>query len=233
MDDDGEHDPCDMFRLLEELEKGEYDYVCANFQPVRQSFYKRAGSRINNWMATKFIGKPKDAIFSSYYVMRRYVMDEILKSSNPSPYIGGMIVAVTHRMGFVEITRHKRIAGRSGYHFRNSLALWVNGITAFSIKPLRIAMLMGIVFSAAGFIMGVCTVLRKLLNPGILAGYTSIIVVLLLVGGLILAVLGIIGEYIGRIYLLVNHIPQYAIRSVTRKKTVGMVEDGREDPLGV
>lgn len=217
MDDDGEHNPEEMFKLIGKLEEG-YDYVCARFTSSDHSLYKKLGSRFNNWMATNFIGKPKDAIFSSYYVMRRFVVDEIIKSQNPKPYIGGMIVSVTKKLASVPIEHCSRRAGSSGYSFKKSVALWINGVTAYSVMPLRFASMAGFLSAGVGILMGCYQIIRKLLHPEILAGYTSIIACILWVGGIIMVLLGMIGEYIGRIYILNNRIPQYVIRTIAVKK---------------
>jgi len=216
MDDDGEHDPRDMFKLIDEIKKG-YDYVCASFPITGHSQYKKVGSLLNNWMATKFIGKPKDAIFSSYYVMRRYVMCEIIKMNNPRPYIGGMLVSITKKLSSVPIEHHTRKAGASGYNWRNSVSLWLNGITAFSIMPLRYAGYIGTLFAVLGFLYGAFVVIRKLFIPKISAGYSSIIALLLLTSGVIMIILAVIGEYVGRMYMLINRIPQYVIKEVVTK----------------
>lgn len=216
IDDDGEHDPTQMFKLIDELEKG-YDYVCAKFPATDRSLYKKLGSKLNNWMATKYIGKPKDASFSSYYVMRRFVVDEIVKTRNPHPYIGGMIVAVTRKLSIVPMEQGERIAGTSGYNLKNSMSLWLNGITAYSIKPLRSAAYLGIITAIIGFVAGIIIVLRKLIDPTIAAGYTSLIAILLLIGGIQMIIMGMMGEYISRIYLLANAIPQFSIRTIVKQ----------------
>ena len=216
MDDDGEHDPRDMFKLIDKLQEG-FDYVCASFGTENKSLYKRLGSKLNNWMATNFIGKPHDAIFSSYYVMRRFVVDKILETHNPNPYIGGMIVSVTQKLAYISLEKHCRISGESGYHFRNSVALWINGVTAFSIKPLRCAMFIGTIISIIGFFLAIFFMLRKILVSDISPGFTSIISVICIIGGLDMIILGMIGEYVGRIYMICNHIPQYSVRKIVKK----------------
>lgn len=215
MDDDGEHDPKDMFKLVEKLEEG-YDYVCAKFPSTDHSLYKRLGSKLNNWMATKFVGKPADAIFSSYYIMRRYIVDHIVTSPNPRPYIGGMIVAVTKRLSYVEIEHHTRRAGKSSYNLKKSIALWVNGITAYSVKPLRLATAVGGGFSVIGLIWTITLVVRKLLNPDMAAGYTSLMSMMLILGGINITLIGLVGEYIGRVYIMENRIPPFIIRNVVK-----------------
>lgn len=217
MDDDGEHNPAEMFKLIDKLEEG-YDYVCAELIGSDHSFYKKLGSKVNDWMVTNCIGKPKNAIFSSYYVMRRYVVDQIVKSHNPRPYIGGMIVSVTKKMASVPIHHCARLSGKSGYRLKNSIDLWINGVTAYSVVPLRIATMLGFGFSALGILVSIYHIIRKLLHPEILAGFTSIISCVLIVGGVNMLLMGMIGEYVGRIYMLNNQIPQYVIKTICKKE---------------
>ncbi len=219
MDDDGEHNPADMFKLIDELEKG-YDYVCAAFTSNDHSLYKRLGSRFNDWMATHFIGKPKNSIFSSYYIMRRFVMKEIIKTQNPHPYIGGMLVSITKKMSSVPIEHYPRKAGTSGYNMRKSIALWLNGITAYSVKPLTLTAAVATIFTVFGFLFGLFVIIRKLFVPEIAAGYSSVVALICLIGGMIMLLLNMIGEYVGRIYLLINRIPQYVIREVVTHNDV-------------
>lgn len=211
MDDDGEHDPKDLFKLIDKLEEG-YDYVCAEFIHYHHSLYKRIGSKFNYWFLTKMMDIPKGSILSSYNVTRKYVIDEILKYGNPKPYVDGMVWAITNRVTSVPIEHGFRYAGESGYDFKKSVELWLNGVTSYSIKPLRLASMMGFLFSFVGFISIVLVIADKLLHPNASAGWASILSVLLFIGGFIMIFLGLIGEYVGRGYLIQNHIPQYVIR---------------------
>ena len=111
------------------------------------------------------------------------------------------------------MTERERTVGEGGYTFKKSLALWINGITAFSIAPLRIASYLGVVSAFLGCIVAVVVIIRKIMFPDIYAGWTSLMACMLLLGGVILTVLGLIGEYIGRIYICINHAPQYTIRA--------------------
>lgn len=211
MDDDGEHNPEDLFKLIDKLEEG-YDYVCAKFNNYHHSLYKRIGSRFNYWFLTKMMDIPKNSIMSSYNVCRRYVIEEIKKYQNPKPYIDGMVWAVTTKTVYVEIEHGYRYAGESGYDLKKSISLWLNGVTSFSIKPLRLASISGFIFAFVGFIIGLIVVIEKLVNPSIEAGWTSTFAMLLFIGGFIMLFLGLIGEYVGRGYLINNNIPQYVIR---------------------
>ncbi|MBO4919963.1 MAG: glycosyltransferase family 2 protein [Erysipelotrichaceae bacterium] len=217
MDDDGEHDPKYLFQLIEKLEEG-YDYVCARFINYHHSFYKRLGSRFNYWFLTKMMDIPKGSIMSSYNVTKRYVINEILKYQNPKPYIDGMVWAITTKTAYVPIEHGYRYAGESGYNFRKSVSLWLNGVTSFSIKPLRLASLSGLIFAFSGFLIGVAVIIDKLIHPEITAGWTSMFATMLFIGGFIMIFLGLIGEYVGRAYLISNNIPQYVIREEVCKE---------------
>lgn len=218
MDDDGEHDPKDLFKLINKLEEG-YDYVCAEFIHYNHTLYKRIGSKFNYWFLTKMMDIPAGSILSSYNVTRKYVIDQILKYENPKPYVDAMVWAITNRVTSVPIEHGYRYAGESGYDLKKSVELWLNGVTSYSIKPLRLASMMGMLFSFVGFIAIVLVIIDKLMHPTISAGWASILSVLLFVGGFIMIFLGLIGEYIGRSYLIQNHIPQYVIREEVKKDT--------------
>lgn len=217
MDDDGEHNPKDLFKLIDKLEEG-YDYVCAEFIEYHHDWYKRIGSRFNYWFLTKMMDIPKGSIMSSYNVTRRYVIDLMLKYRNPKPYVDGMVWAITTKTASVPIDHGFRYAGESGYDLKKLLKLWANGVLSFSIKPLRIATLMGCISAIVGFIFIIVVIIDHLMNPGISAGWASILSVLLFVGGFIMMFMGLIGEYVGRGYLIQNNIPQYVIREEVKKE---------------
>lgn len=216
MDDDGEHNPSYIFKLVEKLEEG-YDYVCAEFINYHHTLYKRLGSKFNYWFLCKMMDIPKGSIMSSYNICRRYVIDEILKYNNPKPYIDGMVWAVTTKTASIPVEHGYRYAGESGYNFSKSLQLWFNGVLSFSIKPLRIATLFGFIFSIFGFIGIILVVADKLLHPDIAMGWASLLVAILFINGFIMILLGLIGEYVGRGYLITSHMPQYIIKTEVKK----------------
>lgn len=212
MDDDGENSPEEMFLLIDKLEEG-YDGVMAEY-PNYDPKLRGIGTFLNNKMAEYMIGKPKELTLTSYYIVRRFVIDQVLKYKHAYPYIAGLLLQATLNWGTVQIEREERLAGASGYTLRKLLSLWINGFTAFSVKPLRIATTMGMVFSAFGFLWGIVLVVTKLCGAEIAIGYTSIIACLVFFFGIIMIMLGIIGEYIGRIYISINNAPQYVIREI-------------------
>lgn len=214
LDDDGEHDAADMFKLIDELLEEDYDFVCASYKGEKKdSAFRNLGTKANSLMAEVLIGKPKNFIFSSYNVMRRFVVDQIILCTNPYPYIAGLILQVTSNLGMVELPKHQRKYGDSGYDLRKLLRLWLNGFTAFSVKPLRLATILGMATALLGFVYGVVIIINKLANPDVtLVGYSSIMASVLFIGGMVMILLGMIGEYVGRIYININSLPQYVVK---------------------
>jgi len=232
LDDDFQSPVYELWRLLEPVEKGGYDVSSASYKEKKESAFKRFGSKVNEFMARELIGQPKDVKLENFEIMKRFVVDEIIKYKNPYPYLGGLLLRVTRKIAVVEMEERERLAGRGGYNFIKSLKLFANGFTAFSVKPLRAATVVGSVCAFIGFIMCLYTIIHRLLYPSIISGYSSLMAVLLFIGGLIMVMLGLIGEYVGRIYICINDSPQYVIRntinaegseteSFRKKKTVG------------
>ncbi len=213
LDDDGQMPIDALFSLVDKLKEG-YDVVFGRYDKVQQTWFRNVGSGINAKMSELLLGKPKTLYVSNFWVAKRIMIDEIIKYHGPYPYVGGLLLRASNRMTSVEVTERKRINGKSNYTLGKLIHLWMNGFTSFSITPLRIASAAGIVFAMIGFVYGVVCVVRKIVNPDILLGYSSLIVVILVVGGIIMLLLGMLGEYMGRIYLNINQAPQYVIRNV-------------------
>ncbi len=211
LDDDGQNPPGQMFKLIDKLEEG-YDLVSAKYTKKKHSLIRKIGTKISFAMSSYLVGKPKDIDLNSYYVFRRYVLDEVIKYKNPYPFVHGLILRVTRNMANVEMEHCERQEGRSGYNLLKLFALWMNGFTAFSEKPLRIASISGCICAAFGFLFGIIIIIRKLIDPSIMMGYSSIMAVILFLCGIIMLFLGLLGEYIGRIYISINDAPQFAIR---------------------
>lgn len=221
LDDDGQTPANEMFNLIDSLGE-DCDLVFAKYKDKMHSGFRNFGSKVNDKMAQWLIGKPKDLKIMSYFACKRYVVDEVLRYPNPFPYISGLLLRVTNKVKNVEVHHRERLEGRSGYTLGKLLLLWVNGFTAFSVKPLRIATFIGVIMAVIGFIYGIYVIINKFfIHPGVPLGYSSTMAVMLFIGGMIMLLLGMIGEYVGRIYISINRSPQYVIR-----RTVG-VEDKR------
>ena len=211
LDDDGQAPVDELFKLVDELEKG-YDVVYGVYPEIKQNAFRKFGTWVNNKMAQSLLGWPRNVQSTSFLILRRQIVEEMLKYRNPYPYPEGLIIRVTDRIGTVPVKQRERAYGTSGYSFKKLLHLWVNGFTAFSVKPLRIASLCGAFFALCGFIYLIVIVINKFTNPLIAEGYSSTMAIQLLIGGLLMLMLGLVGEYIGRIYICLNNSPQYVVR---------------------
>lgn len=214
-----------LWDLLAPLEGGDYDVSIARYARKKQSAFKNFGSgvqdRVSNWL----LGKDKNLKFSNFSAMRKFVRDEVIRYRNPYPYISGLMLRATSRVCNVDMEERERTIGSGHYTFKKSFALWMNSFTAFSVKPLRISMACGSICAVAGLLMALYVVVNKLIHPGVPAGYSSMMAVTLFIGGMILLMLGLIGEYIGRIYISLNNSPQFVVRETWN------VDDERKEQL--
>lgn len=163
-------------------------------------------------MTEVIIEKPKDLMFTNFAILKRFVVDEIIKYKNPYPYMTGLMLRTTSDIINVEMEERNRLSGSTTFTFKKMFSLWINGFTAFSIKPLRMSTFLGFISSIVGLIFCIVIILQKIFNPAISQGYSSIMAVILFIGGIIMLMLGLLGEYIGRIYISINNSPQYVIK---------------------
>ena len=219
LDDDGQTPADEVFKLIDALENGA-DVAYARYGHKQHNVFRNFGTFMNESMATVMLGKPKDLFVSSYFAARKFVVDEMVKYESSYPYVIGLVLRTTKNIVNVDVNHRKREVGQSGYTFSKLLGLWINGFTAFSIKPLRIATFSGFSFAAIGFIYGIYTVVKKFVNPAVPVGFSALMSAVIFIGGMLMLMLGMIGEYLGRVYISQNKNPQYVIRETT--------EDGKK-----
>ena len=172
-------------------------------------------------MAKLMFDRPTDKRIVNFTIFKRFVVEEMTHYNHSYTYISGLVYRSTQNVGYLKVNHRQRISGSSGYSWKKLISVWVNGFTAFSIKPLRLASYLGILVAIIGFIFGIITLIRKLVNPAIAVGCSSIMMVMLILFGITLLVLGLIGEYVGRIYMCINNSPQYVIR-----ESIDIIEKG-------
>lgn len=217
LDDDGQTPADEVGKLIEGIEGGR-DVVYASYASKKHSAFRNFGTFMNDIMTRVMLGKPKNLQVTSYFAARRFVVDSMLEYENCYPYIIGLVLRSTRNIANVPVTHRSREIGASGYTMKKLLALWFNGFTAFSILPLRIATLAGVVFAGGGFLYGIYTVIKKFVNPNVPMGFSSMMAAIVFIGGMLMIMLGFIGEYIGRIYISINNSPQYVVRETIGRK---------------
>lgn len=217
LDDDCQNPPEEAHKLIARIEEG-YDAVFGKYHVKQHSAFKNWGSRLNDKMATALLKKPKDLTLCSYFIMTSFVKDEMLRYDSAFPYIWGLILRTTDHISNVYIEHKRREIGDTTFTFGKLVMLWLNGFTSFSVKPLRLASLLGGFFSLLGFLLAVIMVIRQIIHPEPITGWTSLMCTLLIVSGINMMMLGLAGEYIGRIFISQNKSPQFVVRQVYKKE---------------
>lgn len=211
LDDDGQTPADEVDKLLAKLDEG-YDAVYAKYEHKQHSAFRNLGSRLNERMTRIMLEKPAELYVSSYFAVKKFVVDDMVRYENSYPYVIGLVLRATKNITNVTVNHREREEGSSGYTLKKLISLWFNGFTAFSVKPLRLATAAGAFSAFVGFIYGIYTVIKRLVNPDVPMGFSSTMAAIVFFGGMIMLMLGLIGEYIGRIYISLNNSPQYVIR---------------------
>ncbi len=212
MDDDFQNPPEEVVNLVREMDKG-FDVVYSRYPEKLDSLFRNLGSYLNDKMATIVLKKPADLYLSSFKIMNRFLVDEIIKYTGPDPYIDAIILRTTANIGTVEDRHDRRKHGRSGYTFRKLVSLWGNMMVSCSLIPLRILGVVGLIMTLMGIYMAGNALVEELLtalpDP---TEYETLMAVSILTRGFLLLSFSVVGEYVGRIYLALNSDPQYVIR---------------------
>ena len=213
MDDDLQHAPEDIGALRAKLGEG-YDLCYAAFRRPQHALWKTAGSAFRDLTVHALLGLPRGIRISSFKAMTADIAREITRYQGPFPYVDGLALMVTRNVANVELDHHARLDGRGHYTLRQSLSLWAKVAMNFSVVPLRVAAWAGLSFAALGFLFAIYLIVQQLVFERVdVPGWASLLVAILVVGGVQLLALGAIGEYLGRAYLHMTAKPQYVIKS--------------------
>lgn len=220
LDDDGQNPPEELPHMLATLKSQCLDVVYGKYSERQHNWFRRMGSAFNDRVANVLLRKPPELYLSSFKVMNRFIVDELTKYEGPFPYIDGLICRSTNRLGQVSVKHSSRLAGESNYSLLRLFCLWLNMFVGFSIVPLRLASIVGLMTAASSLVWLVVILIDKLwINPTVTVGVPTLLACICLFSGAQLMVLGLIGEYLGRVHLSTNGQPQYIIRYSSRRGT--------------
>lgn len=214
MDDDLQNPPSEVSKLIEAIQSSDFDVVYGEYLEKKHSLFRNLGSKFNDRIATFLLRKPQGVYLSSFKIMRKGLVQNILKYEGPFPYIDGLILSYTKRIGSVLVKHDERQSGSSGYTLKKLIILWLNMATNFSMMPLRFAAFFGFLLALFSFFFGLLLVYVRLNDPNIAPGWTSVVVLGLFAFSVQLIALGVIGEYLGRALMALNSTPQFAIRNI-------------------
>lgn len=210
MDDDMQTRPSELHKMFAEFENG-YDVVYGCYPEKKHNAFRNFGSWFNRVTVTWLLQKPKEIRSSSFWIMRRFVKDSIVTYTGPHTYLLGLILRTTHNIKSVEVQHFEREHGNSGYTLKSLVALWSN-IIGFTSKPLQLAMELGYFISGCSILAVIIVFVKKMIQPDLSAGWASTIIAIFFSLGVILIFMGLIGEYVGRMYIQINNEPQYVVR---------------------
>ncbi len=217
LDDDGQNPPEEVIRMLDELKRKNYDVVYGHYIEKKHSWFRNLGSRFNDRIATLMLHKPKDLYLSSFKVMNRFLVNEIIKYRGPYPYTDGLIYRVTRNIGQIPVEHRVSQSGPSRYTLRRLVRLWLNMFLNFSIQPLRISVYVGLFASCLSIVALVAILIDKLwITKNVTLGIPTVLGSIVFFAGIQLMILGLVGEYLGRLYLDHTGTPQYVVRYVRR-----------------
>jgi len=216
LDDDGQNPPAEAVRLWQHARTTGLDVVFGNYSTKQHSAWRNFGSWFTNRMTDWALDKPPGFYLSSFRCVSAFVTGQVVGYAGPYPYIDGLLLQVTQRIGSIEVRHEEREAGASGYTLRRLMRLWLSSWVNFSVFPLRVATVLGLTLALAGLVAFCGVVYLWLTDRGPAFGWGSNTAALLVFSGVQLVLLGLIGEYIGRMFLTVNQRPQAVVREVVR-----------------
>ena len=212
MDDDFQNPIEEVLKLIDYSVSNDYDVVYTYYDEKKQKKWRNSGSNLHNYMATILLKKPKDLYLSSFKCMNKFLVKEIIKYDLPYPYVDGLILRSTANIGKIQVNHEFRKEGKSGYTLIKLIKLWSNMFTSFSVIPLRISIFVGLFFALTGFLFGIYSIIEHFMTPNLPAGFSLTITAIFVFAGIQLISLGMIGEYIGRIFISQNKQPQYTVK---------------------
>jgi undecaprenyl-phosphate 4-deoxy-4-formamido-L-arabinose transferase len=214
MDDDLQNPPEEVERLLTFAQQSGREVVYTYYDEKQHAFWRNLGSRFTNWVAGFVLDKPKGFYLSSFRCMSAFVVREVTRYEGPFPYVDGLILQVTQDIDRLLVRHLPRAIGRSNYTLRRLMRLWLSMFVNFSVMPLRLSTLAGLALALIGTAGGILSIVEAVYRATP-PGWASLMAAVLLLSGVQLMILGIVGEYLGRLYLTANRKPQSVVKSVT------------------
>ncbi|WP_028668553.1 glycosyltransferase family 2 protein [Runella zeae] len=208
IDDDFQNPPSEILKLVQTAQEGNFDVVYSYYTQKKHSPFRNFGSWLVNRITTWLLEKPSDLYLSSFKLIAKPVVKEIIKYKGPYPYIDGLIFRVTRHIGRVEVSHNQRQEGQSGYTLRKLTSLFMTILFGYSLKPLRILTGVGLFSIGLSVVVSLIDIALFVIHSKFFF-LNSNLIILIFFGGAILTSLGIVGEYIGRIFMVQSGLPQY------------------------
>ena len=214
IDDDLQNPPGEILKLLGELRSNERDIVYGRFLTKQHATWRNLGSKSANLIAEWLTDKPRGLYMSTFRCMNRFLVNRILDYSGPYPFIDGLVFQITDRIGSVEVVHLPNKAGRTNYTLRKLIKLWLTILINFSTRPLQMSISLGLIMAALGGLGAIYVIIDYFLEKSVSSGWPSLVVLMLVFTGTQLIILGLMGEYIGRMFIHIGGRPQAIVRDI-------------------
>ena len=209
MDDDLQTHPQEIKKLVSKAQEG-WDVVFARYPLQKQTLFRKIGTSFTRWTIRTLTDRPHNIYASSFWIAKKHVCEELKKYTSPNTYIQGLLFRATQNITDTEVTHYQRAAGISGYSFTKLVRQWAT-ILHYSILPLRIATILGTFIGFLGLLGAGVIIIKKILDPSTQLGWSSVMVIILSCFGFNLICIGIVGEYLGRIFMAIDKHPQFVV----------------------
>lgn len=226
MDDDLQNHPDQIPQFLEKMEEG-YDVVFGVFRERKFGWFKNLSSAVSRHLMWLMTDQPRDIQMSSFWLARRYVIDKALEYEGSNVFLQFLFFRTTGNMVDIEVEHFAREVGTTNYNFRRGLKQFLSCLN-YTAAPLQLATFFGTIFSGAGFIGALAVMIHKFVRPDVAVGWSSLMCAMLVFFGITFLMLGILGEYVGRLILNINKTPQYVVR-----ETINVKPDTKEEETDV
>ncbi|TDB67968.1 glycosyltransferase family 2 protein [Arundinibacter roseus] len=214
IDDDFQNPPEEILKLIDTATHGNFDVVYTYYDKKEHALYRNMGSQFVNWITSYLLDKPKDLYLSSFKLIRREVVQEIIQYKGPYPYIDGLIFRVTRTIGSVRVSHQKRQSGSSNYTFRKLISLFLNILFCYSALPIRLFLPIGLTLLGGGALLLLFLFGQWIIGPDDPKGWQVVTATLLLIGGIQCTLLSVLGEYIGKSFMAESGQPQFVIKKI-------------------
>jgi glycosyltransferase involved in cell wall biosynthesis len=214
MDDDLQNPPSEIIHLINAIKDSEFDLVFGKFKEKKHASYRKIGSRVIGYLNEKVFDKPKDITLTNFRIIKKEVVKRVLEHKTSYPYIPGLLLMYASNIGNVLVEHHDRTEGKSNYTFSKIFSLVSRLLLNYSSYPLRLLSTIGIVISFFSFLLGSIYLIKGFLFGTEVQGWTTLVVLTSFLGGFIIVLLGIIGEYLSRILEQVSTNRSYHIKEV-------------------
>lgn len=218
MDDDLQNPPEEVVNLWRHTKENGYDVVYTYYAHKEHAAWRNLGSWFTNWCADRLLDKPRGLYLSTFRCMSAFTSHAVVEHTGPFPYVDGLITQVTQNIGQLEVKHLPRTEGQSNYTIKRLTRLFFSMLLNFSVTPLRIGALIGFAMALLGVLGFLEVVVEAIITNDTPRGWASLMAVTFLLAGVQLMMLGLLGEYLGRLFLTANKKPQFVVRDVERNE---------------